>query len=187
MLRHKLTDILLDYIERPMQAPYRRERLQRVARLACETFPGDLVEIGAHVGKTTIKLLEVAKEYDRRVLVIDPWLKGTQNCKGGERAKFDERVEPLNQGLDIVTAASQSKDSIAAIKGREIAFALVDGLHTYEACYCDIQNVKHSGIICVDDVLQMGDVRAAFEDGAHNLKRELIEFYDQGFREGYII
>lgn len=186
-MKDKLAKILSKYTIDPMIPRRRRKRMQDVARLACQNFTGDLLEIGAHVGKTTVKLLEVAKKFNRRVLVVDPWMVGTQNCRGGERAVFNERTKPLREFLDVIALPSQHFEAVLEINKRDLAFALVDGLHTYTACQCDIKNARGAGIIVVDDILKIKSVRKAFFDAALSRGSGSIHRIDDGFREGYLI
>jgi hypothetical protein len=156
-----------------------------VARVALMNCEGDLVEIGAHVGRTTIRLLELAEQYDRRVLVVDPWEKGTQNCRGHERSKFLERTERLAHRLDVVRAESESMEAIAAlIDRRPLALALVDGLHVYRAAKNDIYATMNASIVCVDD-LDMPEVLQAYREVAG--EKELCIVRDERLREGYLV
>ena len=52
---------------------HQRDRLREVAELALQTYDGDILEIGCHIGLTTRIFAELAKKYDRKVVVIDPW------------------------------------------------------------------------------------------------------------------
>jgi hypothetical protein len=57
--------------------------------------------------------------------------------------------------------------TIAKIKNKQLCFAFVDGLHTYEACLQDIQTVAHCfGVIAVDDTTWSPDVVRAFREGS---------------------
>jgi hypothetical protein len=67
-----------------------RDRLSWVAEWRARTYPGDFVEIGAYMGETTVRLAQVAQAYGRRVIVVDPWQVGTQNCEGHEYDIFPQ-------------------------------------------------------------------------------------------------
>jgi SAM-dependent methyltransferase len=75
-----------------------RERLEAVARYACQNWQGELLEIGCWKGETTIVLAKVAREFGRRVIGVDPWQVGLQNCNGTEYAEFAERTKDYANG-----------------------------------------------------------------------------------------
>jgi hypothetical protein len=89
---------------------FQRERIKYIAEYCCKNFKGDLIEIGAHVGETTIILCEVAKEYNRRVIVVDPWELGTQNCNGGEYDRFINNTKDCIEYIDMYRESSISDE-----------------------------------------------------------------------------
>lgn len=171
----------------PQSAVKQPRRLFAVAHLCASLFDGDLVEIGAFKGDTTVQLLQVAEEYDRRVLVVDPWETGTQDCYGPEHGIFLKATAPWADRLDVVRLSSQDPEAIAAIYERELCFAYVDGLHQYEPCLTDIRSVGHCrGVIAVDDIRWSSDVLTAFFQGGMDLERVALFYIPQGIREGYL-
>jgi predicted O-methyltransferase YrrM len=192
----KLGDILQDMTRGEPQsvelAPHRhgsielKERVACVAELCAERWPGDFVEIGCYVGETTKKLAKVAEQYRRRLIAVDPWMAGTQNCEGWEYDAFLRNIEPYMDSVDIVRASSLDRKTIALIKARTLSFAFVDGLHTYSACLSDIQTTSHcEGIIGVDDILWDNEIMLAFRRGAHLTHRTAI--HHSLCREGYLL
>jgi hypothetical protein len=162
-----------------------RQRLAEIAELCARRYPGDFIEIGAYVGKTTRQLAQVARRYNRRVLVIDPWQPGTQNCRGMEYEGFLQNIAPYRDIVDIVRDSSLEARAIGIIKGRALSFALVDGLHTFEACLSDIRAVSHTaGLIAVDDLLWKHELLLAFLRGAKLIQR--IPIHNVYCREGYL-
>lgn len=169
-----------------------RERIRAVAELNLQRHRGDLIEIGAFKGETTRYLCEVARRRSRRVIVVDPWKTGTQDCDGGEFETFLQNVEPYLDLIDIIRASSVEPEVIASISNRELAFAFVDGHHSYEACLSDICAVRHTlGMIVVDDLIVdpeiwWGDaLTLAFRRGAYRLGR--IPIRHPLIREGYLL
>lgn len=163
-----------------------RDRIEQVAHYCAERWPGDLIEIGCYYGATTLRLLKAARKYERRVIGIDPWKVGTQNCTGGEYKEFMENVRPWIDILDIVKKSSQDKAATDYVAERELCFAFIDGLHTYKAAYSDILTVGHcAGVIAVDDILWNDGVSRAFAEGAERLGRQI--FRHKLCREGYLL
>lgn len=163
-----------------------RERIALVAELCAQRHLGDLIEIGAHLGKTTTKLAEVAQRYHRRVIVVDPWEPGTQNSQGWEYDAFLQNIEPYADTVDVVRASSMEKDTISLVRSRALCFAFVDGLHTYKACFSDIRTVSHTtGIIVVDDILCRDYLMFAFRRGAGLTGR--VALHHPLCREGYLL
>lgn len=163
-----------------------RERTEPIARYCAEHWPGDLVEIGCYCGQSTVLFAEIAREHGRRVIAVDPWAVGTANCDGHEYGEFIKATEPWKDIIDIVRLPSQDPEAIAYLAGRELCFALVDGLHQYEAAYSDIMAVAHcNGIIAVDDLLWNVDVERAFYDAQADTLRTIVR-HDL-IKEGYLL
>lgn len=162
------------------------ERISKVADYCAKKYGGDFIEIGSYLGETTKQLAEQARKHSRRVIAVDPWEAGTQNCEGWEYDQFMANMKPYMDILDIVRASSLDQRTINLIKSRKLCFAFVDGLHTYSACLSDILTVSHTlGIIAVDDILWDNNIMLAFRRGAHITSR--IPIHHKLCREGYLI
>lgn len=164
---------------------YLRERLTIIAERCCRDYPGDLVEIGCLNGSTTVRLCQVAKEHGRRVIAVDPYAEGTQNCTGAELPRFLAAIEPYQGIVDFVREDSRSAAVRAYLSGRELAFSFVDGLHTYEAALNDVMACGHSGLIAVDDITWNSGVKRAWFEGADGLSRLKVEY--SPLHEAYIL
>lgn len=163
-----------------------RDRIEAVADYCAKRWDGDLIEIGAYYGATTMRLLKVARKYQRRVIAIDPWEIGTQNCEGPEYEGFLQNTSPWADILDIVRMSSLDEKAIRYVTERELCFAFIDGLHSHKSCYSDILTVGHSaGVIVVDDVLWDGNLLRALQDAAERLERQI--FRHRFIREGYLL
>ena len=103
-----------------------RQRLENFARWSASRHPGDLVEIGAYRGETSRRLAQVAAETGRRLIVIDPWMTGGQDCDGTEYQQFLDNIAPYQQHVDVWRKSSQEPDVISEIKKRPLCFAFVD-------------------------------------------------------------
>ncbi|NIV30556.1 MAG: hypothetical protein GWN58_13960, partial [Anaerolineae bacterium] len=152
-----------------------RWRLGLVAELGVLNWPGDLIEIGAFVGGTTVRLAELAALYDRRVIVVDPWEDAENYYK-----QFQFNIRRVSEHVDVWRMSSLDEQVRERLADRQLCFAFVDGLHTYEACAHDIATVAHAPVIAVDD-LRMSGVRQAFEEapGQHAMRHFC--------REGYVV
>lgn len=167
-----------------------RERLSAVAEWCVRNHPGDLIEIGCLHGGTTVHLADIAQSHGRHVICVDPWPPKcplTNTDYGPDPfAIFKERLQPWWDILDVFKTSSMDAATVPAIKSRPLAFAFVDGLHSYEATLSDIKTVSHcSGVIAVDDVLWSEDVRRAYDEGAKLIKRRKV--WLEHNREGYLV
>lgn len=162
-----------------------RERLMQIADMLCQEQSGALVEIGCLNGSTTALLAQVAQKYNRKVIAIDPWEIGTQNCDGGEYENFIQSIAPYCDTVEIIRARSDSQKAHSALATRALAFVFVDGLHTYETCLADIRMVQHAGLIAVDDLFWSVEVRRAFAQAVTELNKQQVYFSE--FREGYLL
>jgi predicted O-methyltransferase YrrM len=166
------------------------QRLVWIAELAAEGWPGDLVEIGAHRGATTLLLAEVARRYGRRLLVIDPWSTSPKGRTGREQdyQEFLQYTADYADIIDVLRVSSQSAEAKAALAERQLCFAFVDGLHRYEACLSDIMACAHvGGVIAVDDILWNKDLYRAFVEAEHELYRLGVTRSVSPMREGYLL
>lgn len=157
---------------------YQQRRLQIVAMLYARDFPGDLIEIGCLNGSTTVVLAEIAKLYNRRVIAVDPWDIGIQQCETGTYEQFAYTIRDSAKMIDVIKASSLEPSAIEQIKNRELCFAYVDGLHTYDACLSDIRTCWHSPVICVDDTWEPDVIRAVDDTIGNRIKIEVKPLHE---------
>lgn len=146
-------------------------------------IPGDFVEIGAYLGETTIELCKAAQKAKKKVIVIDPWEIGTQNCNGGEYEQFLANTASYKSVLEVHRMSSLDAAAAFLLKDRPIAMAFVDGLHTFEGATNDIAITQHCiGAVVVDDYTWNDGVRRVCDN-----YRARIMLKDPRFREVYFI
>jgi hypothetical protein len=78
-----------------------RQRIENFARWSAARYPGDFVEIGAYRGETSRRLAQAAAETGRRLIVIDPWMIGGQDCEGTEHQQFLDNIAPWKEHVDV--------------------------------------------------------------------------------------
>lgn len=164
---------------------FQRERIKEICEITLNNYSGDILEIGCHIGTTTVILCKIAQAYNRRVICIDPW-DGKQQ---GNQKVYDEfmiNTSMFSDVLDLKRVSSQHEDAIELISTRDICFSFVDGLHTSEACGVDIDSCsKNTGVMCVDDIGWIGDLKLTFD---HKCTEHGFESYhNSNCREGYYI
>lgn len=133
---------------------FQRITLSTAAELACQSFESlDLLEIGAAEGITTCCFAQVAKKYNRKLYVIDPY--NGQEC--GTLPVYEKFKENTSKYNNIIHLRQDSRDkNLHDILGKEkFCFSYVDGLHSQDAPLNDINLsldlLVKGGIICVDD------------------------------------
>jgi len=152
----KITDIVKDVYDRN---PSCRNLPKYVAfrDIVSNILPvcdGDILEIGAFQGDSTVIFLEEAKKIGRKVYVVDPW-NGQQEGNEKVYRDFLKRVDGFDN-LEVMRKSSQDNSAIEYISKLSLSFCLIDGLHNKQAVASDIKAVQNSdfkrGIIVVDDV-----------------------------------
>jgi predicted O-methyltransferase YrrM len=119
---------------------------------------GDILEIGALEGSTTVAFLEVAKKYKRKVYVIDPY-NGNQEGNDQIFETFKKRTKGYDN-LVFLKEPSQSDMAISLMENSKFAYSFIDGLHNYYALISDISasflSTSIGGVLCVDDTEMPG-------------------------------
>lgn len=130
---------------------------------------GDILEIGALTGTSTKVFCETAAKFGRKVYVVDPW-NGSQEGGDSQYNQFLKRTEKYDN-LVVIKLSSNSDEAIAKIKQMNLAFAFIDGLHTFEFALKDLQSAAGSlsggGVLCLDDI-NIYDVKRAGEEFNRN-------------------
>jgi len=192
-LRIELGAVIAEHttVEKEDLPGWQRGSLQRfgrgkaVAEFCAERWEGDIVEIGAYRGQLSVLLAQVAQKYGRRFIAIDPWIPGTQDCKGTEYQEFTDRIESYLDWIVVLRKKSQDPEVIEFLRELEMCYAYVDGEHTYGAVLSGIKAVRScAGIIAVDDVAWREDIHRGYQVGARLIGRE--EWRWRKCREAYL-
>lgn len=135
--------------------------IQEIAEYACQ-FDGDLAEIGAGEGNTTLILLSLAEKYGKKVLVVDPFEQGWHEMpesygKGYPKSTFDNTVDGKEEFLSLCKHNSLSAEAETFLDV-PLCFVFVDGLQYKGAVLNDLKNVSHAKVIVVDDINRTGEI-----------------------------
>jgi predicted O-methyltransferase YrrM len=161
------------------------ERLRLVAEDSITRYPGDIVEIGCDTGESSRFLAELAQRHGRRLIAIDPWFATPERPEGASFARFQENIRSYANVVDVVRRSSLDADVKDMVSQRALAFAFVDGLHTYYAALSDIRMVSHCrGVIAVDDVSYGLQIMLALRHAARILGRAAV--HAPPCKEGYL-
>lgn len=135
--------------------PHRTKRTRVIVPIVLEHVEGDILEIGAHIGTTTVVFCDAARDKGRNVTVIDPW-DGRQQGNNKIHQQFKTATTHLTN-LVVHHMGSEDPRPLAQFKadGTKFAFILIDGLHSYPAVKNDIEKYSEllmpGGILCIDD------------------------------------
>lgn len=127
------------------------KNLEEIARYAVENFEGDLVEIGGGDGVNTKMFLKLAKEFNRKVIVIDPYEGVMPKGYAYGMDRFNSEVEPYKDYL-ILHKRSSLCETSHEILNRELSFAYIDGLQYMGAVMNDLIMTTQAGFQVVDDI-----------------------------------
>lgn len=158
---------------------------------------GNLCEVGAGAGLTTRIMLDAAKRYNRRVLVIDPFEDEWNTMPDGYGkpypfSVFADNTVGYRDQLVLCRHNSMSSYATDALRSfTPIAFVFLDGLQYFENVLQELNMMASLGaeIICVDDfnrVTKISQVPLAVASflSAPECKYEFLDF---GLIEGYLI
>ena len=121
-------------------------------REACQ-YQGDIVEIGAGTGETTIELLKLAKEFNKKVIVIDPFT--TNDMPPSYVYSIDaflKKTDEYKDYLEFHRLNSLSHEAWLVVKDRQVCFAFIDGLQYLGAVWHDLRLTAHARVQCLDDM-----------------------------------
>jgi|GEM_PF-3648393 len=167
-------------------ALHQRDRLREVCELTLQTYSGDILEIGCHVGLTTVIFCKLAQKYGRKVFIIDPW-NGEQEGNENVYQQFVNNTKDYSHILSVNRMTSQSLNAKNIIHNNNFCFCWIDGLHTPGACSQDIDTCiqQDQCILAVDDLKWLPELHSVFDDKAEQFRCESV--YNPNCREGYIL
>jgi hypothetical protein len=130
-----------------------------VAEKSLELYGGNIIEIGAGHGESTKKLLQIAKNYNSKVIVIDPFEDGWDEMpetygKPYPYEIFKSNVSNYEKNIVLLKKSSLEENIYDDIVNHSpISFSFVDGLQYKEAVLSDLRLMRklNCKVICVDD------------------------------------
>jgi len=161
---------------------------QLAARQKALGIRGDMLEIGVFRAGTAA-LLGACLAEQERLFLIDP----TQN-EAGNRQTIERfaRVQPGQLSFQVL-------DSLAVNKWRErvlspqtplVRFAHVDGEHSYDAVYSDLDLARRylstGGLIVLDDIFNMNSACCTHALFDYLRDQPLLQCVALGFRKAYL-
>lgn len=159
-----MKDKIINFVKESYMSTAGHYKIQQIMQSSILEFlfknniEGDVLEIGAHEGYHTVPFLEIAKKYNRKVFVLDPY-DGNQQGNENVYNTFLTNTKKYNN-LVHLREPSQSEHSIDLIKKNKFAYCFIDGLHTVEAIKSDfincVDSIVENGIICIDDLEMPG-------------------------------
>lgn len=167
---------------------YFRDRMELLARRCCEKFTGDIIEIGVYSGDTSLRLVKLAKEFNRKFIAIDIWAGDPYYKLWVAEEEFMKKMEPYKDIVEIWKVDAHSPETVQKIMNRKYCFALSDDGHKYEYHLTELNALLPvtNGIIVADDVYYEPDVKNAMRDSVAK-NPGWITLFGKGLREGYII
>lgn len=166
-----------------MRTPEQREGLQDMIDWINNIKPTSemrMIEIGSYVGESTLMFAENFKE----VISVDPFINDYDpNDMACHHASFDKvYAEFIKNTLEIPNIKSireTSQNAFSILKEQEWDIVYIDGLHTLEGVWYDIEHyktiIKPGGFICGHDY-GWGNVR-------HSIGQLLDDNVDNVFKD----
>lgn len=140
--------------------------MDEILRELLSKHKGNIIEIGAGIGETTKLLLYIAKEFDVKVIVIDPHELGWDKMPDsyGKPYPYQQFIENTNDYKDsmiLIREASQNEGMTEKLmEFKPIVFSFVDGLQYKDAVLSDLNMMKNLDCpcICVDDYTRLTSI-----------------------------
>ncbi|MCF3591020.1 class I SAM-dependent methyltransferase [Planktothrix agardhii 1029] len=160
---------------------HQSERISRVAQYCTQGWIGDLIQLGFKGIETTKKLAALAITSNRRLMIVPLDEAETQYI-----SSITKDIEPYKDVVDIISSCSLTPETIELIKNKQLCFAFIDCLDTYDICLTAIKTVAHcSGVLAIDNILQNSEISRAFLQGSELTHRSKLYLPD--YQEAYLL
>jgi cephalosporin hydroxylase len=132
----------------------RQRKFQPILSRVLNEFPGNIIEVGALHGNSTVLFCEMAREFKRKVFTFDPW----NGVECGSEEVYKRYLENTAQYSDVLSTLRERSDHPRVcdilLANSPIAFAYIDAEHTAAAVFWDFYMVSRfkPPLICVDDL-----------------------------------
>lgn len=180
----------------PYSSSYRK-RIKLIADACIDEYEGNFLEIGAGEGYTTLDLLKISTQYNKKTIVIDPFEDNWENIPTSygrpyPYATFMNTVKEFSFGLILYKESSHTQDLCHKLQKEEfVCFAYVDGLQYKNSVKQDLELMRCIGVpvIGIDDMYRqtnISEVPLAIDE----FLKEYDDYalvYISGMRECYLI
>ena len=139
-----------------------------VKKQGLQNSEGDMVEIGAFVGGGTVKLAKFAREYGKKVYVIDlfdPGFDKTEDINGNKMCDIYEAFlqgrsqlevyQEITRGLDNIITIREDSQKVKFPEEQGFVFGFIDGNHQPEYVRNDFHivwaNLISGGVLGLHD------------------------------------
>ena len=169
-----------------MTKPSEREELYKAV---VETPTGAVLEVGSWRGKTTLVLIEAAKQVGKQVYSVDPYPEELEGKVGaytpGICARMQDafRENVLNGEFDNITQFNYALGDCINRLPQELSVVFIDGLHEYGAVETELKLVYPRLVECGrvyihDTSWAVGQLSGAERGGVCNIKPMMKMLFD---------
>lgn len=185
-IKNSIKSIINKHYKNGIIGRHQKELQSKILEYILPLCSGNVVEIGARKGETTKYFLNIAKKYDRKVLVIDPW-NGEQQ---GNENIYQEFLKNTKEYNNLIIKRIKSEESEDILENFDYSYCFIDGLHTYGSTKNNLnivyKTINENGIVCLDDTKMKGVIQARDEVMQEN-KFELIYHIEKRKQYDFLI
>lgn len=149
---------------------------------------GDMLEVGVFRAGTA-SLLAAALKPQERLFLIDPFQNAAVNRQTIERFSGAKPEQLVFHALDSM-AVNKWRERVLSGDVPLVRFAHIDGEHSYDAVYSDLQLAQRyltgGGLIVLDDIFNMNSACCTHAMFDYLRDQPLVQCVALGFRKAYL-